>query len=509
MDIQSIQNMDSHFFSEWKSAFPFATFREHQEEAIVSIFEAFKEKKFVILEAPTGSGKSAIGMTLARIFSRSHLLTIQKILQDQYARDFDDIYVMKGRSNYVCSVNGKDCSKGECRKNASKISRHHCPYKVARDIAEKSRKTLHNFDSFYYQKSFFSKRPLMIIDECHNIEGKFMNFISFTINNKLIPVKIPELDSLEDYTEFIKEDYFPPIEKLIEEHEAKASRTEEEIELYDILINIAKRINIFLVSRKRKKEYIFEYKQDGPNQRLVFKPIEVGEYCYLIYGHAHKILLMSATILNPPQFARNSGIPLDDYEYIEVPSTFPAENRQIHITSELDLRWKTMAHEIVKIPKVIKRYLNMYPDEKGIIHTHTNKLVEYIRKNVRSNRFLFKDDFVDVFQLLKVHEKKEASVIVASGFSEGLDLKDELSRFQLILKVPYPDLKDKQLRKRMETDKDYYGYLTGLKLVQSYGRSVRSKEDYCDTYILDRNFKMFYGMYKKMLPKWFKEAIEW
>ncbi len=504
-----MKNADLQILNKIREAFPFDSFREHQESTIIKIFRVFKEKRFVVLEAPTGSGKSVIGMTLARIFPKTHILTIQKMLQDQYKRDFKDIYVMKGRSNYTCSMNGENCNQGECRKDKTKDLDHFCPYKSAKLEAVKAEKTLHNFDSFYHQKQFFSRRPLMIIDECHNIESKFMNFISFTIDNKLISIKIPELDSLEAYTAFIKKDYFPVILRLVASYESEDYMTHEEIKVYDVLRNIATRIGIFLTSRGKGKEYVFEYKQDGPSQKVVFKPIEVGEYTHLIYDFADKVLLMSATILNAEQFARNSGIPLEDYEYINVPSTFPVENREIHITSELDLRWKTMAQEIVKIPKVIKRYLDMYPDEKGIIHTHTNKLVEYIRRNISSSRFLFKDDFPDVRDLLKVHERKEKSIIVASGFHEGLDLKDDLSRFQIILKVPYPSLGDKQIKRRMDVDKGYYGYLTGLKIVQSYGRSVRSKEDWCDTYILDKNFKMFYGMYKKMLPEWFKEAIEW
>ena len=242
---------------------------------------------------------------------------------------------------------------------------------------------------------------------------------------------------------------------------------------------------------------------------MVFKPVMVSKYTRLLFRYASKILLMSATILNVNQFARNSGIPLGDMAFVSVPSTFPIKNRTIYMTKELDLRWKTMKNFLPRIPNVIKRYLRMYEHERGIIHTHTNQLVDFIRRNVKSNRFVFKDSFKNINELLSYHKSRKNSVIVASGFHEGLDLVDDMSRFQIILKIPYPDLKDKQIAKRMETDKEYYGYLTALKIVQSYGRSVRSEEDYCDTYILDKNFSMFYGMYKKMLPVWFKEALKW
>jgi len=55
----------------------------------------------------------------------------------------------------------------------------------------------------------------------------------------------------------------------------------------------------------------------------------------------------------------------------------------------------------------------------------------------------------------------------------------------------------------------YYVWLTCLKLVQSYGRSVRSETDYANTYILDAQFGKFYKQARKMLPAWFIDAIVW
>jgi superfamily II DNA or RNA helicase len=48
----------------------------------------------VILEAPVGSGKSAIAMTFARAVSNSHIITPRKSLQDQYFEDFKEDIVL-------------------------------------------------------------------------------------------------------------------------------------------------------------------------------------------------------------------------------------------------------------------------------------------------------------------------------------------------------------------------------------------------------------------------------
>ena len=45
-------------------------------------------------------------------------------------------------------------------------------------------------------------------------------------------------------------------------------------------------------------------------------------------------------------------------------------------------------------------------------------------------------------------------------------------------------------------------------MVQAYGRSVRSKEDYAVTYVLDSGFESFVWRNKHILPDWFTQAIQ-
>ncbi|MGH2638752.1 MAG: DEAD/DEAH box helicase family protein, partial [Rhabdochlamydiaceae bacterium] len=107
-------------------------FLEGQQEAIESIDKAFRSgKRFVLVDAPTGSGKSYLGMTFAlqtRDRGRCHILTPQKILQDQYALEeaFSPyVYVMKGKGSYTCQRPEIDplgneiklsCAEGECNR---------------------------------------------------------------------------------------------------------------------------------------------------------------------------------------------------------------------------------------------------------------------------------------------------------------------------------------------------------------------------------------------------------
>src|SRR4030042_5679638 len=78
----------------------FIAWRDYQKEIVEFVLGS--SKKFVMLDAPTGSGKSIIGMVLSRLLKKSIYCCTTKILQDQLTKDFPDIPILKGRSNYPC-----------------------------------------------------------------------------------------------------------------------------------------------------------------------------------------------------------------------------------------------------------------------------------------------------------------------------------------------------------------------------------------------------------------------
>ncbi len=93
--------------ADWFGMKPFISPRIEQKQIIPLILEELaKGTKNIIVESPTGSGKSAISYFIPQISGKpTYVLTHLKGLQDQYAEELPIMKVVKGRSNYKCNLN--------------------------------------------------------------------------------------------------------------------------------------------------------------------------------------------------------------------------------------------------------------------------------------------------------------------------------------------------------------------------------------------------------------------
>src|SRR5215469_7943512 len=97
--------MDLSQVSGYIKNFPFAALRERQSYVLKEIDAAFASGyRQIILEAPTGFGKSAVAITVALTLGTSYICTSTKDLQTQYSRDFPFLKVAKGKNNFICAV---------------------------------------------------------------------------------------------------------------------------------------------------------------------------------------------------------------------------------------------------------------------------------------------------------------------------------------------------------------------------------------------------------------------
>jgi Rad3-related DNA helicase len=255
--------------------------------------------------------------------------------------------------------------------------------------------------------------------------------------------------------------------------------------------------------------------ENGKIIKVQFKPLDVSKYCKTLFQKCKKTLIMSATILDASTFTRNIGLDPNDIAFIQVGSDFPIQNRPIYPMNTAYLNYSSLQEESVQryISNAVGMIMDVHRNEKGIIHCTSYAQVNFIQRYLGSknrNRLILTDPEVSNGreEVLAEHfTSTKPTVLISPSFHTGLDLRDDRSRFQIIVKVPYPNRDDKWIEAKRTKDQAWYNWQTSIRLIQAYGRSVRSTDDWAKTYLLDSAFETF--VQKNNLPRWFWQAIVW
>jgi Rad3-related DNA helicase len=245
-------------------------------------------------------------------------------------------------------------------------------------------------------------------------------------------------------------------------------------------------------------------------RKFAFRPIDVSPWAeQFLFRCGKKVLMLSATILNKQAFCDNLGITEEECAFISIPSPFPTESRPIMFFPAGKMSASHIDSTLPKLATMVTAILEEHKDDKGIIHCHSYKIAKYLKNNIKSRRLLIHNS-ENRDEILEKHIKsKKNTVLLSPSMSEGVDLKEELSRFQILCKVPYPYLGDPIIKKRMNKRKTWYPLQTAKTIVQSVGRSIRSKDDQAVTYILDQDWQRFYNRNKEFFPEDFKKCLKW
>lgn len=325
---------------------------------------------------------------------------------------------------------------------------------------------------------------------------------------------MPRLDSALDYIQWFND------VSIVDAMDKAARRAfvDNDFKLAD---DIKRSISSFTIAAnhivKNPHIWVSEYALKGDKNQtatVTLKPVMINDFANdLLFGRARHTLMMSATILDVDIICRSLGLNRSDVAAYRMQNRFPVQNRKIYVQPVARIAGgaKKMDLWADKLVKKVESIVRKYPGKRGIIHTANfaimDLLINECGKDV-SSRFLNQRNYLDKTEMLDFHSTTQDSIIIAPAMHEGVDLKDDLSRFQIICKVPYPNFfDDEQLSQRKEIDSDYIPWLTALRLVQSSGRSIRSVDDWADTYIIDGCFRDFLDSAGKFIPKWFKDAL--
>jgi Rad3-related DNA helicase len=450
--------------------------------------------------------------------------------------------------------------KGECRENGV------CEYMRRRDYAmNASSFTLMNFSNLLLFSLLMPKpyeqRPLLILDECHALESYLYEFATITIGYRQLKpltlfVKTPDaLDrirepfTIEELVDYIKITLIPALKKYkqaaslrekkaddpitndfeYEEDVTFESRNEE-----DRIKDLTAKLNVFLKSNPTTHSHVlipYEVDKKGDANLagrkecvgVKIKPFSVAHLGPSLAFHSSnsRVLLMSATILDPKTFCKSVGIPVEQAFFVRVPSTFPPENRLM--IGDLSVGSMTYYNKDKTLPKMLDRILELsqkHGEHKGLIHTgnyeNMRKLKKWVKNTdaILAERILFpeeKGSYAQKEKLISFHSTTdEPTILCGPGFIEGLNLKDDLARFNILMKVPYMSLGDPLIKRKAEEFPEWYALQVALAIIQAVGRTVRSEIDWSLIYILDLMWRTFYSENKnKLFPPYIQESIRW
>ena len=560
-------------------------FRPYQRETIESICEQYIKdpESTIILDAPTGTGKSIIAMwcsyLLKEMGNTGYIVTSDKSLQSQYESDFMSYKLgwpsVQGQDNYDCEVNSLPFSIGECKmrgyslQQAAKLScSSYCGYINARQKGIKSPITLVNYSFWLIQQNYVNRK----------IAQFQQKLLKDTPSGPLAPNASVQQDDFDNFFPFKKRDFVffdeaHKVDEIVQQHfspnfkkislistvslmtflrseNIKTSNVGKKVveDLIDgILKESSKERMVFLLSKlktflvsilasrkelekaakfkfgvdvdsklpqKWKKafgqldylkdvhckieDYLEIIEDEGLQSMLFTQNLNEGQIklmCLsesaMIKKHLHEKagfkVFMSATIGEPKTFVKLMGI--EKAKVIKLQNGFDYEKSPIVFVNRFKM---SMQHKQESLPKAIRlldQILEKHKGQRGLIHTGSYEFSKYIKQHSTHIR--------RIIEYNKSSEKSEAlnkfkngvnGVIMGPSILEGLDFADETCRFQIFFKVPYPSMGDPLTNAKIKKMPSWYDWKTGITLQQGVGRSIRNKEDWAITYILDACF---------------------
>lgn len=497
--------------------------------------------RYILLEVPVGGGKSPLAINLsawlAQGLGSSTILTPQKILQKQYEDSFEPHLVgsMYGKGNYECKPKRTNCDVGDSIRPKCPV----CPHKIAFNAAKAKPNVVLNYKIALLFSAigveFIRQRKLMVMDECHNLENQLVEFLAVTVSQymcKRYNVTWRKPKDMKDALNFLSERYLPGLMNevtrvgiQVKEIHAKAeagetlSKSEGElIREFEEMKEQHARLSAIVATPM--EELLEHYVYVPDNTFFKFKELYGARiFKSLINPLADKFLFMSSTILDKDEFCKDLGIDPAQAAFISMDSEFPVDNRPVMFmpTMKMTYGWDgpdKKAERDHMIETIVDLCKDNHPDDNGVIHTGSFAVANWLVKELTGkiphriyhhdkDGDLSRDECIKQF----TNGDSQRKLLISPSVTEGLDLKGDLARFNIIAKTPFPFLGDAWVKARMEKSQAWYNRQAMIAIIQACGRVVRGKEDWGYTYILDSAFIMLYQRILRNIPKWWKAGF--
>ncbi len=437
--------------------------RPYQQEALDWIMAS--GKKYNIICAPTGSGKSA---WVAGASQKTDVMVLTKTKSLQ-SENYDNTYgcdPLYGKGNYPCDSpdnpsdwTAYDCGTMKCQCKYQMQYRHckFASWRVSLNYAK-------------YLSSNISK-SILFLDEAHNMPDIVTEYIGLTLrwDNEFIQYRNPpKAEKTLTYPEAMA--YFKNCARYIKSarpNKKNLMQWRKWKRLYSKIETINKIIT--------QSESLTDWYYEADEEKLLIKPL-TAKYHFKKLFNAPKIVLMSATI--NPSIINRLGIDENEMAFLEIPNIWAVPTRLIHDLNAPPINWKSPKKDRQKQIELIASILRS--DKSSIIHVMSNAQAWTLKNELYQmgiHSWIPEKGIGTDKQLSKWNAiRKPGLNCISFTFHEGVDLGEE--DICITAKIPWGDIGPNYERARMNYDKKWYNERSSYLFMQSYGRTQRGKKEH-------------------------------
>jgi len=480
--------------------------RPIQTKALLEIEKSWDKADVFVIGLPVASGKSFFAKTIQNWQNNGAIIVPNNLLVDQYRKDFPNLAGIIGKQNYQCTDSKFE---GSCKKRGDRFATGKAPNKKPKQCpgcpwSLDNKRIRSPYTTRYVTNNHLfvqlrKHQPVLIADEAHNLVEFLQQWHAVRISSSRY--KYPRHGGYLDRAELLKWlESLKGIDRIIK----NPGMGEKGLQiLYHELTSDYPRF-LLKESAENKMDY-----QGNQYQEVYLNlcPVDVRDMPAILWPPTtRKIILLSATINRKD--IEELGLQDKRVKYIEADSCIPANRRPVTYIKTSPVSGTNLANST---PLVADRVLNLadsHQDSKGVVHATYNQASLLKRQFGDNSRFLYhnRTNKKQVYQ--RFRETEEPVILVASGLYEGIDLPEDAGRWQVITKVPFPNLGEPAIKYRMAKDSDWFSWQATKVILQASGRICRGPEDFGETFIVDDNFKRLYTENPDMYPEWYKQSVK-
>jgi Rad3-related DNA helicase len=453
--------------------------------------------RFILLKAPTGSGKTVINWCSAKLHGdRFMYLVSTRELQSQLMRDTHSsgMFDLRGHSNYSCAGRNAD-DEFSCE------DRSECQYRdaVRESLSYASIET--NYAHWFVptladDASRFGKFDCLICDEMHLINDRLCQAVGFSLSEsslkamrveRSLPQNLRSL-SVANFRDVATE-IRAKLHKLVFQGDGKSNPNHsKQLKLIQALTRFIK-----------DSESTIEWAVDVESKNVLsFSPVWSSHYAEkFLFRGIKKVILSSATAKESD--LKRIGISANESEVFEMPSSFDPKrgpivfiSKEPHIIINNKIDEPRRRQVINRIDQLLEFHFDR--GDKGIIQCTSYDWMMYLKKHSKlSTRIIAHQRGESRDAVSRYRSSKIPLVLASPSIKEGVDFANEACRFIIVVNLPFLNLhiKPNLSQARARSDKTYSMDETARSFEQAIGRGRRNKKDYCVVYVMDARVTWF------------------